>query len=166
MHPSQFPTGGLDMPSRTTWYILTPTLAVSGLLLAVGLSGAWYVHQVNRDVSDSLHEMLAAAQTAERLVLAIRDVRVKLHRFVNDGDTSHLDDAELSLAVIESALGSGEVAVVEDDVDDDPWPKRLPTLRERLRGLRGVEAGRDEARTVVALLDEGLLAPAERVLNR
>ena len=39
MQPGSSPNGDLDMPSRTTWCILTPSLVVSGLLLAAGLSG-------------------------------------------------------------------------------------------------------------------------------
>ncbi|MEQ8667829.1 MAG: hypothetical protein RIC12_01570 [Pirellulales bacterium] len=81
------------MTTRTTWYILTPALVVSALLLAVGLGGAWYVHEVNRTVSAALHKHLAAAQSSERLVLAIRDLRVKIERFGNTQDESLLSDA-------------------------------------------------------------------------
>ncbi len=109
MHLDHASENGLDMPSRTTWYILIPTFAVSGLLLTVGLGGAWYVHRANRNVSDSLDENLAAAQSAERLVLAIREVRMELSRFVETSDRSHLDTAHSWLEVLDLELQGGRV---------------------------------------------------------
>ena len=159
MQPGSSPNGALDMPSRTTWYILTPTLVVSGLLLAAGLSGAWYVHRVNRDVSYSLDEVLAATQSAERLVLAIRDVREELHRFINDGEVSHLDDAEASVAAIEVELGLGEILADHLSLD------RLHAFRQQFQLLRDREPARDAVFAMLVLLNDELLAPAERVLK-
>ncbi len=143
------------MRSRTTWYILTPTLAVSGLLLAVGMSGAWYVHRVNRDVSHSLHEVLAEAHLSARLVLEIRDLRVRLQRYVSDGDGSHLDDAETLLNALREKLAG-----------DDPMRARLQSFRQRFDAFRQADPDRDAARQLASVLTDELLTPAEQLLDQ
>lgn len=92
------------MPSRTTWFILIPSGAVSGLLLAIGVGSAWYVHRSNHIISASLDEQLSEAQAAERLVVATREVRLELSRFSSSSSLAHFDAAKGWFAVVESEL--------------------------------------------------------------
>ncbi len=78
------------MSIRYTLWILAPVLAISGLLLILGGAAAWYVHRLNKDVSDVLHEHVVGMVASERLVLAITDIGVELNRFVNMGERQHL----------------------------------------------------------------------------
>ena len=158
------PNNSLAMPSRTTWKILVPTFVVSGLLLFVGVGGAVYVHRANRDVSDSLDENLAAAQSAQRLVLAIRELRLKLIHFATTGDVSHSDNAQASLNLVESELHRQDVFLpewVDSRLRYDDFRKRLNQL---FLGPAG-EDRREIAADLVALSYTALLAPAERLLK-
>lgn len=163
MYPELTPANGLDMPTRTTWYILIPTLAVSGLLLAVGLGGAWYVHRANRDVSDSLDENLASAQSSERLVLGIREVRLELSRFIDTSEPSHLTTAQSWLVIVEKELPDSRL----ENSHGEPLRKGSEALRLRLANLRGHDGpdrSRTAARELIAILNRDLLPPAEEHL--
>jgi signal transduction histidine kinase len=164
MHLDHASRNGLDMPSRTTLYILIPTFAVSGLLLTVGLGGAWYAHRTNRDVSDSLDEDLAAAQSAERLVLAIREVRLELSRFVETSDRSHLDAAHTWLDVLEVEVQSRQSL---EKSQGNVGEMRFSELRQQLghvRGNEGIDEQRAAARRLIATLSRDVLPLAERHL--
>jgi signal transduction histidine kinase len=183
------------MPFRTARYVLIPTLAVSTLLLTVGLGGGWYVYRVNRDVSDALNANLAAAQAAGRLVLAIRDVRLELDRFVDTDDPAYLEAGARACGAVAEAMEEADPRLRADpsraagprgDRLVSPSPQEpLPeggsgefgrsmrrTLRafterfERLRrGLPNNGRG-GEARGLIADLNRDLLIPAERLLRQ
>lgn len=165
MQTSTFPNDGVDMPSRTTWSILVPTFAVSGLLLIVGLGGAWYVHQANREVSDSLDENLAAAQAAERLVLAIRELRLDLDRFSDTGDVANLDAAAVAFGAAKDEWnGSQSREPLEEAMDEVRYDEFADRL-ERLREQPGSDPQRAAALELIASLNRDLLTPAETELN-
>jgi signal transduction histidine kinase len=163
-HPT--PANGLNMPSRTTWRILIPTFAVSGLLLAVGVGGAWYVHRVNREVSDSLDENLAAAQSEGRLVLTIREVRLELGQFAETSEPSHLTAAQSWLELVERELRSGGLEIS----DGDSLGNALQELQRRLASLlvdQDLARQRTTARELMATLSRDFLPLAEeRLVNR
>ncbi|MCA9266310.1 MAG: hypothetical protein KDA60_20760 [Planctomycetales bacterium] len=152
------------MPSRTTWSILIPTFAVSGLLLTVGLGGAWYIHRANRDVSASLAENLVAAQSAERLVLALREARLELVRFADTASTGHLAAARTSLDVAHKELPGSQLGMDEGQ----SLTKVLRELDGRLPGLTSIpdsEQRRTIARELIATLTQHALPLAESNLE-
>ena len=172
MHADQSSNGGLEVPSRTTWTVLTPTFAVSGVLLIVGLGGAWYVHRANREISASLDESLAAAQAAARLVLEIRNLRLKLDRFVDTSDVSQLHAGRSLLGSVEDELEQSRFReVLEGNPDKsryDNMRAAVDDFRQRFQRLLAQPAGerqRAAARELMASLTEGLLVPAEELLN-
>jgi signal transduction histidine kinase len=79
------------MSSRFTLLIVTPIVGISVLLLLVGGAAAWYVHRLNKEVSDLLHENLVCMVASERLVLGIQEARADLTAFANTGDQSQLE---------------------------------------------------------------------------
>lgn len=105
------------MPSRTTWFILLPTFTVSALLFAIGIGSAWYVHRSNHIISDSLDDQLALAQSTERLVLAVREIRLELIRYTESMDPAHielakswLEEAEANWPAVQPAQRSDPTA--------------------------------------------------------
>ena len=172
MHTDQSLTGDSDMTSRTTWYILTPAFAVSGLLVILGLGGACYVHQTNRAVSDALDNHLAAAQSAERLVLAIRDLRTRLDRFVDTGVPEHLEAAATSLRAVQDELRS---EAFHDAITESSGATPGHQLRSKADGFgrelqqfdtrQHAEQSHVKVRELIAALNEQLLAPAESLLE-
>jgi hypothetical protein len=61
------------MSSRFMLRIIAPVAAVSALLLAVGVTAAWYVHRQNKEATDILSHNLAAVLNSERLVIGIQE---------------------------------------------------------------------------------------------
>lgn len=96
------------MHSRFTLLFLAPIIAVSAVLLIVGTTTAWYVHALNRTVSDDVANHLEHLFATQRLVLVLNDLRADLNRFILNFDRSYYDsavsarrDVDRSLAEIE-----------------------------------------------------------------
>ncbi len=149
------------MPSRTTWNILVPTFAVSGLLLLVGVGGAVYVHRASRDISDSLHAKLAAEQSAQRIVLAIREMRLELIRIVNTRDADSLNEAITLLKHVEDqlALDSSSVAWDSGRLAYEDFRKRF----EQLLSDHPADEQQQITAELIRMANTTLLAPAEKL---
>ncbi|HEV3340904.1 MAG TPA: ATP-binding protein [Pirellulales bacterium] len=69
-----------------------PMVAVSMLLLAVGIVSAWYVHNLQKDNSDILALDVASMFAAEDIEIKMREVRSNLNRYLREGDARYLDE--------------------------------------------------------------------------
>lgn len=92
------------MHSRFTLVFVAPIIAVSALLLIVGATTAWYVHTLNRNVSDDLSNHLQSLFATQRLVLVLHDLRADLNRFILTLDRSHFDAAASARREVERSL--------------------------------------------------------------
>jgi signal transduction histidine kinase len=144
---------------------LGPTFAISGLLLSVGLGGAWYAQRVNRAISESLDQNLAWAQTAERLVFELRDLEIGLTRYLDTNDRAYLEAAESSFRNIGRSLD--ELRFKEPAVQ--PSVAKLGKEFDRFMARWGRIKPADDAHAanvadLVDSLNSDLLAPAEELL--
>jgi signal transduction histidine kinase len=80
------------MKFRLMVRITVLTLLVSGLLLAVGVAGAWYIQNKQRDISDSLLWNLKSMRAAEELEIALREMGRQLNQFLATGERRHLQE--------------------------------------------------------------------------
>lgn len=151
------------MPSRTTWYILTPTFAISGLLLMIGLGGAYYVHRVNSHISGTMDANLAVEQFAGQLALDTREFRMQLMHYQASGTPHYLQIAQNYLGEVRQQLNA--IAV---DISAGQSQLELPieTFEKDLRAL--VDASSDHraemTRTLIESSTAQLVAPAEKFL--
>jgi signal transduction histidine kinase len=68
-----------------------PITAISLLLLTLGVVAAWYVHRLEKNVSDLLAEDVSSVRAAEEVEIGIREVQAQLHHFLLTGDRRHLE---------------------------------------------------------------------------
>jgi signal transduction histidine kinase len=68
-----------------------PIAVVSLLLLAVGAVAAWYVHRLQKNISDILDVNVSSVRAAEELEIGIREVRTQLIYFLFTGDRKYLE---------------------------------------------------------------------------
>ena len=72
--------------------IVLPVALAAGLLMAVGVLGAWNVHRLHSLSSDVLALNVASIRAAEELEITIRETRFRLNQFLLTGDQSHLSE--------------------------------------------------------------------------
>lgn len=97
------------------WRILAPTLAVSTLLLAVGLTAAVYGYRWNDQVSRALDHRVAVVLISQELVTTIRDARHALSRFEATHDDAYRTQAKESLATARSLAEKLTALKIMDD---------------------------------------------------
>src|SRR5208337_3759009 len=78
------------MASRLMVRITAPIMVISGLLLGLGLFGAWSVQRMQRTNSADLHENLGAMRAAEELEIALREMGRQINRFRITNNPAHL----------------------------------------------------------------------------
>jgi len=158
------------MKLRFLLSIVAPIQGIALLLFVLGLSAAWYVHQLHRDVSDRLATQLEYVRTAETMVLELRDARLSLNRYCVNRARHCLEDAS------EDLRQSGEllqhwIKQPPTDLTDDMLSKlRLgqQTAHRRVRELLKLPEplpDSSEVDTVVMKMTGELLDPAERSLK-
>lgn len=157
------------MSSRSTLFFIIPFVVTSIALLVVGTGAAWYVHHLNREVSNLLADNLECAIACEHLVSNIRDARTEIDRFMSTGDPSHLETAVAVQAHTVHALDDAERSAPN-------WQIREMLIHTRqshdqfFAKFTVVTAGDsdDELMQQIAALsrslDAELLAPAQEVL--
>ena len=67
-----------------------PALVTSLLLLALGAGAGWYVDNLQSEVTGLADRNIRATRHSEELLLALRDVRVRLLRYLHSSDTRFL----------------------------------------------------------------------------
>src|SRR5262249_18223616 len=88
--------------------LTAPLVAVSLLLLAVGVGAAWYVHHMQRNVSHGLLVNVSSMRAAEEVEILMRDIRTQFDHFLLTGDRSYLQASPASRAKAERWLAVAE----------------------------------------------------------
>ena len=73
--------------------ITGPTVGVSGLLLVIGISGAWYVHDLQKQTSKILDVNVSRVQAAEQLEFFVHQIRHEFDQYRISEDATHLHAA-------------------------------------------------------------------------
>jgi two-component system, NtrC family, sensor histidine kinase HydH len=94
--------------SRLIVRMTAPLVAMSVLLLVVGVGAAWYVHHLQSRVSDELKANVSSLRAAEELVIALQEVRTLLDHFLLTGDQKYLDAVPPLHAQTEKWLAEAE----------------------------------------------------------
>jgi signal transduction histidine kinase len=81
-----------NMPSSMAIRLAAPLVAVSLLLLAVGIAAAWYVHEREKDMASLLTHDVSSSRAAEELVIAASQIETHLDQYLLTGDSGHLDE--------------------------------------------------------------------------
>ncbi|MGQ0637586.1 MAG: sensor histidine kinase [Planctomycetaceae bacterium] len=151
--------------------VLAPLAIVSGLLLAIGIAGAWRVHRLQRHASDALAVHVSSIRAAEKLDAAVRDIDAELSLFLVTGDQSHLQAVPSLLTATERWLAEAEKWATTDDerklvAEIQAGRSHLVAELDRLS-----TAGRGDDRLAVArnlvltVIPEQIRAQADRYLN-
>src|SRR5580658_4343374 len=85
-----------------------PLVAMSLLLLVVGVGAAWYVHHLQSRVSDELKANVSSLRAAAELVIALEEIRNLLDKFLLTGDRKYLDGIPPLRAKTEKWLAEAE----------------------------------------------------------
>ncbi len=109
------------MRPRRLWPITGPMFLISLLLFVMGAGAGWYYHSEQRDASVELSEKVTHVLAAEELVLAIREIRGHVGRFIIDGDLTALKSVPPCVEKVHAnAVGLRE----------DATPRELELLRQ------------------------------------
>src|SRR5689334_15174885 len=79
------------MNARLTLRVTAPVVAISLLLLAVGVGAAWQVQRLQKSVSHDLRVRVSGVRAAEELEILVREARTRLDHFVLTADRKDLD---------------------------------------------------------------------------
>ncbi len=154
---------------RYVLMITAPILATSVLLLVVGGAAAWYVHGLNREVSELLARNLQCALASQQLVRTFGNARQEMLRFLDTGDQSNLRAVVTIERVAERNLHDAEQAATTDELRNLIGRTRLEhqhfyaefeivtqdmTPAERLQRVRELTES----------MNDKLLVPAEELL--
>jgi signal transduction histidine kinase len=106
------------MKTRFLLRMTAPITVLSMIPLAGGAVAAWQVHRSQKDASQNLARNVKSIRAAEELVLAIRDIREKLFRFLLTQDRQHLEKVPTLRAEIDYWLDAIEPTAVTDKERD------------------------------------------------
>jgi signal transduction histidine kinase len=128
-------------------------VAVSLLLLAVGVGAAWYVQRMRKNVSHELLINVSSMRAAEEVEILIREIRTQFDHFLMTGDRKYLQASPLFRAETDRWLTVAErysITPREQDLmgkarvgyqrfltelDQLPGPNDRDGLEKRVRGL-------------------------------
>src|SRR5258708_15715681 len=79
------------MNTRLILRMTAPVLLTSFLLLAVGVGAAWYVHRLEKSVSEDILINVSSVRAAEELEIDVREIRTQLDHYLLTGDRKYLD---------------------------------------------------------------------------
>lgn len=110
------------MNAKFVLRMTAPMIAISLLLLAVGVGSAWYVHRLQKENSDLLALDVSSMLAAEDIVIKMREVRSRLNRYLREGNLEALgtlpdlkqETDELLAAAKASARSETEFAFVSE----------------------------------------------------
>lgn len=150
--------------------MIAPVVAVSLLLLTVGVASSWYVLQLQKNASDLLTQDVAIARAAEELVLTINQIEVLIDQFLLTGAKERLNVIPTYREETDRWLGEAERLSVAK------WERNvLATIRsahERFwEGIEGIRRQEEHERIKVGmraisgLLTTELLHPAREYLD-
>ena len=96
------------MTSRLLVRMTAPLVAMSVLLLVVGVGAAWYVHHLQSRVSAELKANVSSLRAAEELVITLQEIRTLLDHFLLTGEEKYLDAVPPLRARTEKWLAEAE----------------------------------------------------------
>ncbi len=147
------------------WRILAPTLAVSMLLLGVGLAAAIYAYRWNDRVSLLLDNRVTAVLSTQELVLAIRDTRHALSRYDVTKDREYI--ALAKTAIMEANELLPRVSAFSSAEDADDLIRMSKTIAQTEEGIDQLIASQDvNSDTLRRSISVGELATAQELLDR
>ena len=157
------------MTRRFLFRIVTPSLIVSGMLLALGGFSSWYVHQQQKQAARLLGQSVARIRTAEEIASACRAIRYHLGQFSISGDSQVLGGIQPILEDLPRNLTDGEALADSEEAVEPLGQIRTAydQVRQEIEALTtGSEAGR---RSLAGELGYGLVTnqmvkPAEQYL--
>lgn len=94
------------MNAKFVLRMTAPMIAISLLLLAVGVVSAWYVHNLQKENSDLMALDVGSMLAAEDIEIKMREVRSILNRFLRTSDASSLDSLPQLKRRTEAVLAS------------------------------------------------------------
>ncbi|MCE9603403.1 MAG: hypothetical protein K8U03_00705 [Planctomycetia bacterium] len=157
--------------SRITLKIAAPMVALSLLLLAVGITAAWHVQQQQFESSELIAREVHGMIAAEEIFTAMREIRRELDLFLRSRERKHLENVDMFLRdsqpLIEAAKDAArtpeESEMVKIVADGYERFKREYAL------LRDAPANAETERAYAHLVDEVLtntvLVPARACIN-
>jgi signal transduction histidine kinase len=81
------------MNARLIFRMTATLVAVSLLLLAVGVGTAWFVHRWQNRLAENVRVNVSGVRAAEELEILVRETRTRLDHFLLSGDRKYLDQA-------------------------------------------------------------------------
>jgi signal transduction histidine kinase len=85
-----------------------PVVAISLLLLAVGVGTAWYVHHWQKTLAADVRVNVKGMRAGEELAILVLEARTGLHRFLNTRDRKYLHEVSVFRAPIDFWLAEAE----------------------------------------------------------
>jgi signal transduction histidine kinase len=146
------------MSKRLMMRITAPTVAISLLLLAVGVGAAWYVQRSQKDISGALRRNIRSMRAAEEIEIDIREARTQLDHFLLSGDRKYLDAVPAVRPEIDRWLTEASRCAITPHEQELMDRARQGCLRffTELDGIVGQAPGNDRALRVRRLIDEVL----------
>ena len=93
------------MHTRLVLRMIAPIAVTSLFLLAVGGVAAWYVHSMQKDVSNLLAEEVASVRAAEELEISVLRMQTQLYQYLFTGDRRYLDEVPARRREIDQTSG-------------------------------------------------------------
>jgi two-component system sensor histidine kinase HydH len=78
------------MNARLFVRMTAPVVAISLLLLAVGVGAAWYVHHWQKTLAHEVRDNVKGMRAGEELEIFVRETRTRLDHFLITGDRTYL----------------------------------------------------------------------------
>ena len=157
--------------SRLTLKIAAPMIALSLLLLAVGITAAWHVQRQQLESSDLISREVRGMIAAEEIFTAMREIRRELDLFLRTRDQKHLRGADAFLrdsqplieAATTAARTSEEAAMVKIVADGhEHFKRRYAELRAAPFDPENLA---EFAELVDTILTNEVLIPARACIN-
>jgi signal transduction histidine kinase len=98
------------MTPRLIGRITAPVALLAGLLLIIAVATAWYIRNVQKNVSTTMAKNVASVRAAQELEISIREVRTQFDRYLITQDETHLKSIPILKKRTEDAITDAESA--------------------------------------------------------
>lgn len=158
------------MTRRFLLRIVTPSLIVSVLLLALGGFSSWYVHQQQKQAAQLLAESVVRIRMAEEIVSTCRDIRFLLGQFSITGDSQFLEGIQPMLRDLPGDLERGET-LADSGGEEQPLAQIRGACTQVRQELQTLAKSSEVHRRALAgemgsgLVTDQMVRPAEQFLD-
>lgn len=165
------------MNRRFLRHIVAPTIAISILLLSLGILAAWNVQRQQASVSQLVNLEFHNTLAAQDLLLVVNDIRQMLRQYLREQDSDHLEQIVRLKPVIDNRLkrlsGFARAAeTFEGNLETKTSMAICSDLQvgkkrfyEQLEKIRGQGLSKEEKRARAFELDDILNEAVQRPLN-